>query len=286
MKSITILSFTAGLLFLLADLSYGQDIISAADLAQIIKSDQVVVVSARKAEDYKKVHITGAIHLDHKSLYKEKSMLQDPSQIATILGNKGISDQMKIVVYDNGSAKYAGRIYWILKYLGAKDVKMLDGGMKAWRMARKPVTKNPTTGKKARFNPVVDKSSFASMSQVKQASKNPAYVLVDVRSVEEYNGTAQTKLRPGHVPKAVNLNYKEVLTAQGTLKSNAELAPIFANVGITKNKEIILYCESSVRAGIVYLALKSALKYPKVRVYDGAYLEWESFKENKIEVAP
>ena len=82
---------------------------------------------------------------------------------------------------------------------------------------------------------------------------------------------------------AINLEYKNVLTAEGTLKSNEELAKIFNDAGITKDKEAILFCESSVRAGVVFLALKTSLNYPKVRVYDGAYLEWQSKTTNNIQ---
>ncbi|MCK5703583.1 MAG: hypothetical protein KAI29_20640, partial [Cyclobacteriaceae bacterium] len=127
MKKINILL----LLIFLIPISFvnGQDIISAQELAKIIKKDNVVLVSARTASDYKKVHITGAVHINHTDLYNEvpvKNMLKNPGEIATILGSKGISESKTIVLYDDGTGKYSGRLYWILSYLGAKDVKILD----------------------------------------------------------------------------------------------------------------------------------------------------------------
>lgn len=261
----------------------GQDIISAAETAKLMKNDNVVVVSTRTAADYKKVHITGAVHISHSSLYNDgpvKNMLNTPQEMAKVLGAAGISESKTIILYDDGTGKYAGRLYWILSYLGAKDIKVLDGHMKAWRAARKPVTKNPTNVKAVTFSPKVDKSVIASMAEVKASGA----AIVDARSPEEYKGTAATELRKGHIPGSINLEYTNMMDAQGKLKSNEALQKIFNDAGITKDKKVIIYCESGVRAGIIFLALKSALKYPNVKVYDGAYSEWQSVSSNKVAI--
>lgn len=260
-----------------------QDVISAPELAKIIKKENVVVVSTRTAADYKKVHIAGAVHIDHKSLYKEgavKNMLNTPAAIAKILGDAGISESKKIVLYDDGSGKYAGRLYWILNYLGANDVVLLDGHMKAWRAARKPVTKNPANAKATKFTPKVNKAYLATMAEVK--SSNGSAAIVDARGADEYKGQAETTLKKGHIPGAINLEFTNMMDAKGKLKSNDALQKIFNDAGITKDKKVILYCESGVRAGIIFLALKSALNYPNVKVYDGAYSEWQSVSSNKV----
>ena len=265
----------------------GQDIITASELSKIIKKDNVVLVSTRTASDYKKVHITGAVHIDHTALYKDgpvKNMLKSQDEIAKILGSKGISESMTIVLYDDGSGKYSGRVYWILSYLGAKDVKILDGHMDAWKASRKPVTKNPTKITPATFTAKVDNSKIASMAQVKAAIGNPSSVIVDARSPEEYKGAATTELRKGHIPGTINIEHKNMLDAKGKLKSAAELQKIFDAAGVTKGKEVILYCESGVRAGILYFVLTSTLNYTNVKVYDGAYLEWQAASANKVEV--
>lgn len=273
MKKILLVVFVC---FLGIQMSIAQDIVSVKDFLKIKDNSNVVLVSTRTASDYAKVHIDGAIHIEHKDLYKAdpKSTLKSASEIATILGSKGISNTNTIVLYDNGSGKYSGRVYWILKYLGAKDVKILDGHMKAWRMARQPVTKNPVNRKPATFNVAVDNNVIADMAQVKKAINNSSSVVVDVRSAEEFKGLKELKIPLGHIPNAINLDFNTVLTTKSLLKSKEELQTLFNSAGITKDKEIILYCESSVRAGIVYLALKSALGYSNVKVYDGALFEW------------
>lgn len=273
MKKLILIVFVC---FLGMQMTFAQDIISVKEFLKIKKDPNVVLVSARKPADYKKVHIAGAININHKDLYKAspKSTLKSSAEIAKILGEKGLSNTNTIVLYDNGSGKYSGRLYWILKYLGAKDVKLLDGHMKAWRMARKPVTKNPANRKATTFAVNLNKGAIANIAQVKKASTNAASVIIDVRSADEFKGIKESKLPKGHIPSAINLEFKKVLTSKGKLKSKEELQALFTAAGVSKDKEVILYCESSVRAGIVYLALTTALDYPNVKVYDGALFEW------------
>lgn len=259
-----------------------QDVISAKELSAYLKQDNTILVSAQKSAEYKKIHITGAINVDHNMLYDEMTMLLSSAQIAKILGLNGISQDMKIVLYDEGSSKYAGRMYWILDYMGATDVKILDGGLKAWKAARKPVTRTVSAAEPVTFTAKVDKTILASMAMVKSAVNNSAYVIIDARTPEEFNGTNETTLRLGHIPSAVNLNYESILNSKGELKSNEELATLFNKIGATKDKRIIVYCKTSVRAGIEYLALKSALNYPNVMVYDGAFTQWQTEASNKV----
>ena len=279
MKYINILLVLA--LLIPASLLKGQDLITAAELSKNLKSGKIVLVSTRTASDYKKVHITGSVHVSHTELYKDgavKNMLKSPSEIATILGSQGVTETKTIVLYDDGTGKYAGRLYWILSYLGAPDVKILDGHMDGWKAARKPVTKNPTKITPATFTPKPDNSKIASMAEVKAGGAT----VIDARSPEEYKGTATTELRKGHIPGAINIEFKNMMDAKGKMKSADELQKIFTAAGVSKDKQVILYCESGVRAGIVYFALKSVLNYPKVKVYDGAYLEWQATASNKV----
>jgi len=259
-----------------------QDVISAKDLQNYLKQDNTILVSVQKTADYGKIHITGSVHLDHNLLYNDKTVLLPSSQVAQILGVNGISNDMKIVLYDGGTSKYAGRMYWVLNYLGATDVKILNGGLPAWKAARKPVTKSVTNAKEATFIPHINKDYLATMSTVKGAVNNNDYVIIDARTPEEYKGTNETSIRLGHIPSAVNINYVNMLNSKGELKSNEELTKLFAEAGATKDKTIIVYCKTSVRAGIEFFTLKSALNYPNVLVYDGAYSEWQSDSANKV----
>ena len=265
---------------------FAQGLISAKELAKIMNDKNVKIVSARKLTDYNIVHITGAINIWHKDLYKAgevKGVLKSSAELAKIFGKKGISEKNTIVIYDSGSNKAAGRLYWIFDYLGCDNVKILNGHMKSWRAARGKVTKIATKITPTTFNASVDKQEIATTAYVKQNLNKSNVAIVDVRSKDEYDGIKGKTTRKGHISGAIHFEYKKVFNAEtGKLKSKEELTKLFNTAGITSNKEIILYCETSVRAGIVYLALKYKLNYPKVKVYDGALYEWAATASNPL----
>jgi thiosulfate/3-mercaptopyruvate sulfurtransferase len=280
LKSLIVICFLAAASALMA-----QDVISVADLSANLKNEQYVVIQAGAIDEYK-AHIPNAVNIPHTTLYNNvpiKNVIKPAEEMAAIFGQKGISADKTIVVYDEGSGKYAGRMYWVLKYLGAANVKILNGNMKAWKAARKPLTDAASTLKPTTFTPTTNTEEWISMADVQNAAGNPEFVIVDVRTPDEWAGKATTELRKGHVPGAINIDYVNVLDANGMLKSKEELTALFTAKGVTPDKTMILYCETSIRAGIVYFALKSVLGYPKVKVFDGAYLEWQATSSNKVE---
>jgi thiosulfate/3-mercaptopyruvate sulfurtransferase len=259
-------------------LSAQTDLITPAELSKKIKAkEKITLVSVRKEADYKKAHLKNALHVDLKKLAKEgepKGILKSPEEMAKYFGSKGISGKGLIVIYDDGKMKYAGRAYWILKYLGAENVKIMHRDLTKWRSARLMVTKAPTKVKPTTFNLNVNKDIFVDMAWVKANYKKPNVVLIDVRPPDEYHGTSTKPVTKGHIPGAKNMEYTKVLRENGELKSKAEIQNLADAVGATADKTIILYCGTSTRAGIVYFAFKNILGYPNVKVYDGAYNEW------------
>ena len=103
------------------------------------------------------------------------------------------------------------------------------------------------------------------------AKEKPEAVIVDCRTADEFNGLKKSE---GHIPGAININYEELLTDTGAFKDIEALKTIAEKYGVTPDKELILYCRTSVRAAPAFIAFKNILGYENVRVYDGAYLEW------------
>ena len=191
-----------------------QDLISAKALTGIMKDKNVKIVSVRKASDYAKVHIEGAVNIDLKKMYKPgavKSVLKSSSEIATYLGQHGISNKNKIVIYGTGSGKSSGRLYWILKYLGCKDVKILNGHLKAWRTVRGKVTKIKPKVTPTKFTAVPVASYYASTAYVKKNLNNSKVIIVDNRSSDEYTGLTGETVKKGHISGAVHLDYAKVM---------------------------------------------------------------------------
>ena len=199
------------------------DFISVDELAKNLNNKNYVIVSARPAAEYNKVHIRSAINLPVSEISNDspvKGILKSPTELAKIFGKKGISPDKTIVIYCN-KGNNAGRMYWALKYLGAPNVKLLDGNIDAWKAKRKPVTRTPTTLKAVTFTPKVNKSLFVSMTDVKSKMNSSNTVLVDVRTSDYFNGShAESK---GHIPGSVNFDSEMVKDSKGMIKPTSQL---------------------------------------------------------------
>jgi len=254
-----------------------QQLMSVADPSKNLKNSDYIIVSAELEPNYSKVHITNSVNVPYKAFFKEgeiEGLLVADDQIKAIFGENGVSESKNIVVYDEGSMKYASRVAWILKYMGAPNVYVLNGGMNAWKAGRKPVTKNPTMIKKTTFNGTPNKAMIATMDDVKAALNDAGSVVVDVRETGEYKGLENKST--GHVKGAVNVDHNTIQDEKSLMKDAAELEKLFKAAGVTKDKKVILYCSTGVRTAKEYIALTEILGYPNVKVYDGGYNEWKA----------
>ena len=268
-------------LFLQAQVS-----ISAKDFASELKTNKaIVVIDVQAADVYAKQHIQGAINIPHKSLYKTGSIegqFLSPEELAAIFSKKGVSNTSRIIVYDDGSQKYNSRVWWVLKYLGATDVSLLHKEAGQMEAARIPMTMTPVTMKPATFTPAINAAMNIDMASIRTLNANPNALLLDVREPDEYNGIDKDKKSQGHLPGAVYLYYKDMLTASGAFKTKDEIIAAAAKVGATPEKEIVVYCQTGIKAAVTYFALKEIAEFPNVKLYAGAYAEWASVAENPI----
>ncbi len=270
-------------LFLVPSL-FAQGLFNTKEFSKVAKDKNVKVISAQSTKNYKVSHLRNAIHIDHSKLYKEDGpagVLKPVDEIAQFLGEHGISNTNSLIIYDDGNNKYAGRLYWILKYLGVADVKILQKDMKAWRSARIPLTPAPTKVSKTTFTPSLDASIYVDTKWVKANLNKADIQFVDARAPKEFTGTDGKS--PGHIPGAINLEWKNYDINEGVLKSNEDLQKMLTAAGVTPDKTIILYCGTAVRAGLPFFVISSLLDYPNVKVYDGAMNVWGTDATNPIE---
>lgn len=264
----------------------GNLFIQAKEFAAELKSNKnMIVIDVQAPDVYAKQHIQGAINIPHKSLYKPgavEGQFKDVAELAEIFGKNGVSNTSRIVVYDDGSQKYNSRMWWILNYLGATDVSLFHKDMAQMEAARIPLTATPVTLKATTFVPVVNAAMNIDMASVKALPQNANAVLLDVREPDEYKGMDKDKKSQGHLPGAVYLYYKDMLTATGAYKTKDEILAAAAKAGATPEKEIVVYCQTGIKASVVYVALKEVAGFPNVKLYAGAYAEWASIPENPI----
>jgi thiosulfate/3-mercaptopyruvate sulfurtransferase len=209
-------------------------------------------------------------------------MLPAPENFARDLGALGIGDDDMVVVYDGAGLFSAARVWWMLRAMGHDQVAVLDGGLPKWKAETRALEKGPATPKAARFTARPVAGQVRDFDDVRAALGNTQ--LLDARSNSRFSGAEKEPrpgVRAGHMPGAVNVPYRAVLNADGTLKSADELRKLFAEKGVDLRDPIITSCGSGVTAAILMLAL-AQLGAPQTSLYDGSWTEWGGRPEAEV----
>lgn len=219
---------------------------------------------------YKASHIPGAVTFDlNRDMYEMAQggpRIKSWEAIAQTLGERGIANDSTVVLYDEGTGPLTGTVYWLLKYLGHDDVRVLNGGWHAWEQAKAPTTKDVPQVQSVTYTAHPDETQHSTAEWIQENTGRDDLVLLDTRMDTEYY--------MGHIPGAVNLSFDEAVDypTQG-LKDPQVLENQFASVGVTPDKEVVVYCGSGSRSAHTFLVLKS-LGFPRVRNYKGSMQDW------------
>lgn len=238
---------------------------------------------------YLSAHIRGARFFDIDAISDHATtlphMLPTPEAFSASMSALGVSDDSVIVVYEQEGVFSAPRAWWMLRTFGATNVRILDGGLRAWVEADNPTESGPAAApqRPSTFNAKLDQEAVISYDQLQQQLAAHQQV-VDARSAGRFSGLApepRAGLSSGHMPGAISLPFTE-LVEQGRLKSPAQLGEIFAEKGIDTRQPITTTCGSGVTAAVLSLALE-ILDAPKVALYDGSWSEYAQHPDSIIE---
>ncbi|WP_077324287.1 sulfurtransferase [Virgibacillus siamensis] len=242
--------------------------------------------AGRKA--YLNSHIPNAVYLDLDKDLSGKAQkhggnhpLPDMETFTAKLGHIGIGNNTTVVVYGKGNDMFAGRLWWLLHYVGHDNVYLLDGGFDEWIGKGYDISTDIPKLEPKTFTPRIQEEEAVDIEQVKEKLDNQSAILIDSRSKARYLGeTEPLYAKAGHIPGAKNYFWKNVLDESGKWKNKEELAVNFKD--LSKDKEIIVSCGSGVSATPNVLALKAA-GFKNVKLYPGSYSDWISYEDNKVE---
>lgn len=255
---------------------------------------RIVEVDYDPTVAYNQEHIPGSV------LFDWKKDINDPlrrdiigrDQFGALMGKAGITRETRVILYGDFNNWFAAFAFWVFKYYGHKDAKLMNGGRKKWIEEDRPSTKDVPSYTAAKYSvPEPDESLRAYYDYVKSKIGNKKIGLVDVRSAKEFTGEilappeypSEHAQRGGHIPGAANIPWAQAVNENGTFKSADELKKLYEPKGVTQDKEIIAYCRIGERSSHSWFVLKYLLGYPKVRNYDGSWTEWGNMMRNSIE---
>ena len=254
---------------------------STAELDKIIDKPNLILIDARSFQEYSQGHITNAINLDLFSFHwidtSQNGISSFNEQFGKIFSRVGVSEEKRVIFYDNTSGMLAARGVWLLEYFSHSNVSMLDGGITKWKNEGRALDRISVNYKPANFFGKPNPKVLAGFEYV-LANLNKITIL-DVRSKEEFDGKLVRAARGGHIPTSTNIDYTENIANDGTLKNNEDLSELYQ---IPKDAEIITYCQGAYRAANTFLALKK-IGFTNIKVYLGSWGEWGNKLELPIE---
>jgi thiosulfate/3-mercaptopyruvate sulfurtransferase len=259
-------------------------LIEPGELAKPKRAQQFLILDARTAQDFQQERILQARWVDAAAWAKAFGEGKDADAWSRRIGELGIATKSKVVVYDDVSAKDAARIWWILRYWGVNDVRLLNGGWKGWKSARLPVaTDKPEPPAPMQFTAAPRSQRLVTKQQVLDSLPGQRLQIVDARSEKEHCGLDPlTNKRAGAIPGAKLLEWSDLLDPQTQrFRAAAEIRRLFQQAGIELEKPTAAHCQSGGRASVMAFALE-LMGAKQVGNYYPGWSEWGNADDTPI----
>jgi thiosulfate/3-mercaptopyruvate sulfurtransferase len=253
---------------------------------ELAREAGVHVLDVRGKDRYREGHVPGAVHVSASDWQANFKARPDPDAWAKRLGAAGVDLGTRVVVCGGEDVRDAARVWWILRYWGVKDVRLLHGGWPAWQKANGKVEAGEVkpAAKAVRLAPQPDRR--ATKDEILRWLKDSPPQLVDTRSKEEYCGEAGGAARWGAIPGAVHLEWAECLDPKSKrFRPAPELAKLLADRRVDVNRPAVTYCQSGGRSSVVAFVLE-LMGGDQVRNYHESWSEWGNADDTPVEKKP
>jgi 3-mercaptopyruvate sulfurtransferase SseA len=204
---------------------------------------------------------------------------RSPKEIEALFRSWGVSNQSKVVLYDQGGAMHATRLFFSFAYHGfpLKNVHILDGGLSKWEELKLPVTDAvPPAPKAGNFKVAKLQTQIkTNTSEVLAASGDPQKnALVEALTPDWHFGSALNYSRRGHIPNAIMAPAADFYNADKTFKSPEEVRRMLTHLGIQPEQHVFTHCGGGIAGSVAFFAIKHIAQYPHVKHYTESQLGW------------
>ncbi len=246
-------------------------------LADHLDDQSIRIVDVRR-DGYDDGHIPGAVWLDiavTRDATNAPSFLPSPEAFARIMGELGISNETRVVFYDDRGGVYGARPWAVLNHFGHSNVSIVNGGWPKWVSERRPSTIEVPNAQVVTFTPTPARAWIATAEDVRRAIDDPLARILDTRTEAEIDGSdLRGIMRGGYVPSATAIHWEDTLEGEHQMfKSSAALYELFLGRGIKPTDSIVTYCEGGGRSAHELFVL-SLLGYDDLRLYLGSWQDW------------
>jgi thiosulfate/3-mercaptopyruvate sulfurtransferase len=251
---------------------------------QKVAAKGVRVLDARGKGKYLDGHFPGAVWVDATTWARSFGEGGDQPGWEKRIGALGLTAETPVAIYDDSQSKDAARMWWILRYWGFKDVRLVNGGWRGYAATGSPVEKGEYLARPSNPHLVPRRERLATKGELKEVVKNASGgpQIVDARSRGEYCGAEQTAKRSGAIPAATHLEWSDTLDQKtGRFKNAAELAKTFQEAGIDPARPSVTYCQSGGRASVMAFVLELT-GGKDVRNYYKSWAEWGNDPETPV----
>jgi thiosulfate/3-mercaptopyruvate sulfurtransferase len=253
-------------------------LIAPEELHQQAKDPTLIIIDTRPPSEYLKGHIPSAVNIPVERTFNDtgrKDFVAPLSQIQDLFQSRGINNDSRVVIYDDGPNYHAARLFWVMELYGHRDVLLLDGGIKTWLEVGLDISTSTQIPKPGNFIPAINPDRLATKYSTRLSTLNPNIVIIDTRTHELYSGDEKhpESIRSGHIPTARNKVWYSNLANNeetGRFRELDELLDLYSDV--SKNEKVITYCHKGQHSSMAYFVLRG-LGYD-VSVYDGSWYEW------------
>jgi len=277
-------------------LSFSNDLPKLADtewLAEHLGEKGIKIIDSRDQPDYNRSHIPDSLAVSYESLRGVvngvPSLLLPANILAERFSLMGIEpEDTVILVYGADRVRDAALIAMAFERLEHKNYAILDGGFDKWAAEGKPVSTDLPPAYRSDYPTKTDADNFTlDYKDVLRYIQNKSAIILDVRPEEYFIGKKSDEARAGHIPGAINRDFKEDLSrseSYSNLKPKEELEAAYAKLIPSKDTKVIVHCRTGHQASQTFFVLKHILGYTNLFWYDAGWTEWAARKELPIEI--
>ena len=262
-------------------------LITADALKDLLPDPNYQVIQVVSQPQTQRMLIPGAARvLPHELVHGQPPApgeLPSMDRLNALFGRLGLSDEKIYVLADDEGGAWAGRLGWTLDMIGHSKWLYLNGGIHAWLAAGEEMTDNPTYPEPTEPNVTVSNKWRIQLEELTTQLDDPNLLVWDCRTPEEYAGIKQTAMKNGHIPGAVHLNWLDLVDHSNNAQIVADLEEQLADCGISKDKSLVVHCQTHHRSGFTYMVAR-LLGYSDVRAYPGSWAEWGNHPTTPVEI--